>query len=400
MIVKIMSETIDNRRYEIDWLRALAFILLIFYHIGQFYVADWGWHVKSAYLSDFLKNIMLLINQWRMPLIFIISGMALSLVEDKIDSVKLFKMRLTRVFIPLLLGMFIIIPPQVYFELVQSEGYSAGYFEFIKLYLDSDTGLYFEHQLLSSRTGLPFGLITYNHLWYLLYLFTYTLVYLAIKPLLLRVNWHQISKDISAVTILAVPLILILLYDFILLRYFPDDTFVLIGDWYNHALYFTVFMLGYVLAKTPNVWKILIEYRKTWLILAISSYALVVIRFNRVLGFDVDYATSSIIIQFLITFIWSANKVFWLLCILGLAGAYLNKKHPVLTYMNEAVLPWYILHQTLIIIFAMWLTKFKLGPVFEPVLLILLTFIGCAFGYEVIKRFTVSRIVFGMKMSK
>jgi len=395
-----MSETIDNRRYDIDWLRVLAFILLIFYHIGQFYVADWGWHVKSTYQSGFLKNIMLLINQWRMPLIFLISGLALSLVEDKIDRIQLFKVRLTRVFIPLLLGMFIIIPPQVYYELVQSESYSAGYFEFIKLYLNSNTSMYFEHQLLTSRIGLPFGLITYNHLWYLLYLFTYTLVYIAIKPLLLRINWQKISKDVSAITIFAVPLILILLYDFILLRYFPDDTFVLIGDWYNHALYFTVFMLGYALAKTPNVWKTLIEYRKTWLILAITSYVLVIIRFNRVLGFDVDYATSSMITQFFITFIWSANKVFWLLCILGFAGAYLNKKHPMLTYMNDAVLPWYILHQTFIIIFAMWLAKLELGPVLEPVLLIIFTFIGCALGYEAIKRFTVSRIVFGMKIIK
>ena len=82
--------------------------------------------------------------------------------------------------------------------------------------------------------------------------------------------------------------------------------------------------------------------------------------------------------QLLINVIWSGNKVFWLLTLLGFAGAYLNKKHPVLTYMNNAVLPWYILHQTLIIVFAMWLAKFELGPVFEPVLLIMFTFTGCA----------------------
>ena len=88
-----MSKIIDTRRYDIDWLRSLAFILLIFYHIGQFYVADWGWHVKSDYLSEVLKNIMLLVNQWRMPLIFLISGVALSLVEAKISSTELLKIR-------------------------------------------------------------------------------------------------------------------------------------------------------------------------------------------------------------------------------------------------------------------------------------------------------------------
>jgi len=397
-MVKTVDNIINSRRYDIDWLRTLAFILLIFYHIGQFYVADWGWHVKSIYLSDFLKNIMLLVNQWRMPLIFLISGIALSLVEAKFDRSKLFRMRFTRVFIPLIFGMFLIIPPQVYYELVQSEGYSSNYFEFLKLYIDTNNVQYAEHQLLSNRTGFSLGLITYNHLWYLLYLFTYTLVYMTIKPLLVKVNWQRITQKSTAFHIFAVPFFLVLFYDFILLEYFPDDTFVLIGDWYNHALYFTVFLLGYVLAKSLNVWKVIINKRKTWLILAIISYTLVIIRFNRAWGFDVDYKSASTLTQFLITAIWSGNKIFWLLAILGFSGAYLNKKHPALTYMNDAVLPWYILHQTLIIIFAMWLAKLELGPVFEPILLIIFTFIGCALGYEVIKRFNVTRFLFGLKI--
>jgi len=393
-----MTEIINTRQYDIDWLRTLAFILLIFYHIGQFYVADWGWHVKSAYLSDFLKNIMLLVNQWRMPLIFLISGVALSLVEVKFNRRKLFKMRFTRVLLPLIFGMFLIVPPQVYYELVQSEGYSASYLEFLSLYLDITSSQYFEHQLLSNRTGLSLGLITYNHLWYLLYLFAYTLVYMAIKPLLVKVNWQEITKSTSAVTLFAIPFILMLFYDFVVLKYFPDDTFVLIGDWYNHAVFFTVFMLGYVLAKSPAAWQTLIYHRKTWLVLAIISYSLVIIRFNRAWGFDLDYNSASIISQLLINALWSGNKVFWLLAILGFSGAYLNKKHPVLTYMNDAVLPWYILHQTLIIIFAMWLAKFELGPVFEPILLTCFTFVGCALGYEVIKRFVVTRFIFGLKL--
>ncbi len=394
------GNTIDSRRYDIDWLRTLAFLLLIFYHIGQFYVADWGWHVKSVYLSDFLKNIMLLVNQWRMPLIFLISGIALSLVEVKISSAQLLKMRFIRVLIPLLFGMALIVPPQVYFELVQSKGYTASYVDFLTLYFDTNTTQYAEHQLLTSRTGLPFGLITYNHLWYLLYLFTYTLVYIAIKPLLVRINWQQISRNVSAITVLAIPFTLVLLYDLVLLPYFPEDTFVLVGDWYNHAFYFTVFMLGYALAKSPNVWQTLINYRKTWFVLAIISYSLVIIRFNRAWGFDVDYNSASMFTQLFINVIWSSNKVFWLLAILGFSGAYLNKKHPLLTYMNEAVLPWYILHQTLIIIFAMWLVKLELGAVFEPILLIFFTFAGCALGYEVIKRFVLMRFIFGLKMPK
>lgn len=68
-----------TRKHELDWLRVLAFGLLIIYHIGMAYVADWGWHVKSSHQSEFLQNLMLWSNQWRMPLLFIISGAAVSL---------------------------------------------------------------------------------------------------------------------------------------------------------------------------------------------------------------------------------------------------------------------------------------------------------------------------------
>ncbi|MGK0439153.1 MAG: hypothetical protein ACJATK_002111, partial [Paracoccaceae bacterium] len=59
------------RRYDIDALRVLAFSILILYHIGMLYVADWGFHIKSAYQYEWVKYPMLLVNQWRMPLLFL-----------------------------------------------------------------------------------------------------------------------------------------------------------------------------------------------------------------------------------------------------------------------------------------------------------------------------------------
>jgi len=400
-----MYKVIDTRRYDIDWLRTLAFMLLIFYHVGMFYVADWGWHVKSAYLSESLQNVMILLNQWRMPLIFLVSGVALSLVEAKIDRTTLFKMRFTRVLIPLVIGSILIVPPQVYFELIQSEGYNGSYFEFMKLYLDTSTTLYADHQLLSNRTGFTFGLITYNHLWYLAYLFVFTLVYMVFKPLLDKIDWQRRTSNISAITIFLVPVTLFILYKFFLAPYFPE-TFTIVNDWYNHAFFFTSFMMGYVLAKAPLVWQKIIENRKNWLILAITNFSLLLLlrseTFDSFLisaGFDVSYVESLFITSLLFKFVISANVVSWLFTMIGFAGAYLNKKHPILTYMNEAILPWYILHQTLIVIFAMWLAKYELGPVYEPVLLIMFTFAGCFIGYEIIKRFTVTRFIFGLKIS-
>ena len=66
--------------------------------------------------------------------------------------------------------------------------------------------------------------------------------------------------------------------------------------------------------------------------------------------------------------------------------------------MNEAVLPWYILHQTVIIVIAMWLTPLKLGGFVESILLIVCTFLTCGIGFEIIKRFNILRFMFGMKL--
>ena len=387
-----MTQINDSRRYDIDWLRSLAFILLIFYHIGQFYVLDWDWHVKSAYQSEFLQNIMLLVNQWRMPLIFLVSGAALSLVEPKISAWKLFKLRSVRVFIPLVIGMYLIVPPQLYYQLIQNNGFNGDYLEFFSFYVDVNTDMYPEQHS-------PIGLLTWNHLWYLPYLFSYTLIYILIKPLLSKINWSSFASNISPWTIFLAPVSLFTLYAMLLEPKFPV-THALIGDWYNHAYSFTAFLFGFLIAKSPFIWQTIIRNHKVWLGLAIVSYCLIVIRFNRVLGFDIDYNEASSITQILIHLIWRANTVLWLLAVIGFSGAYLNKKNRILTYMNEAVLPWYILHQTVIIVVAMNLAKYSLGGVVEPIIVTLSTFAVCFVGYELIKRNKITRFIFGMKLSK
>ena len=68
-----LQETAPARRADLDWLRILAFGLLIFYHIGMLYVADWGYHVKSHHSSEALQSLMLLVNPWRMPVLWLFS---------------------------------------------------------------------------------------------------------------------------------------------------------------------------------------------------------------------------------------------------------------------------------------------------------------------------------------
>ncbi|WP_196139145.1 acyltransferase family protein [Aliikangiella sp. G2MR2-5] len=386
------------RRYDIDWLRVLAFLLLIFYHIGMFYVYDWGWHIKSAYQSEFLQNLMLLLNRWRMPLIFLISGMALSLVEAKVGPGKLLKLRFVRVFVPLVLGMYIIVPPQTYLEIVANNDFSGGYWSFYQLYIDPDTSA------LRKYNHGPLGLLTWNHLWYLAYLWHYTLIYLLVRPLLTRVNWVAFNQRVGAGVLFVLFSVWITLTIFWLK---PDHpiTHNLTSDWYNHAVSFSIFALGYLLPKCRIGWQQIILHRRKFLLGALFGYATTLIFHNGRLdvllteaGFDVNELASHFETFLLINSVKAMNIICWLFMLLGYAGRYLTRSNRFLSYMNEAVLPWYILHQTVTVVVAAWLAKFALGPILEPVSLIFLTFFFCALGYELLKRNNITRFIFGMKL--
>ena len=79
------ASNLERRRYDLDWLRFIAFALLIFYHIGMFYVT-WPYHVKSQYASTFAEPLMLIVNPWRLALLFFISGVAIRFATDRAES--------------------------------------------------------------------------------------------------------------------------------------------------------------------------------------------------------------------------------------------------------------------------------------------------------------------------
>src|SRR5690606_15506569 len=146
-----------NRRHDIDALRVLAFALLIIYHVGMFYVADWGWHIKSAHLSEWLQYPMLLVNRWRMPLLFLISGLAVNFLLRGMGAGELARSRVKRLLLPLAFGMAVIVPPQAYLQAVSNGAFDGNYLEFLRAYFT------FQPWAQGAFDGSHIG-ITWNHL--------------------------------------------------------------------------------------------------------------------------------------------------------------------------------------------------------------------------------------------
>ena len=124
-----MNHTNISRRYDIDALRVMAFSILIVYHVAMFYVENWGWHIKSEYQYDWVKFPMLLVNQWRMPLLFLVSGIASSFLLRKLKIVDFIKSRSLRLLIPFIVGLILVVPPQAYIQALSNGSISSHYGE-------------------------------------------------------------------------------------------------------------------------------------------------------------------------------------------------------------------------------------------------------------------------------
>jgi len=164
------------RHHFLDWVRIIAFFLLILYHVGMYYVT-WGWHVKSPNASAALEPWMMLSSPWRLSLLFLVSGAASGCMLAKLRPRAFLRKRSWRLLIPLLFGMLVIVPPQSYLEVVEKLGYAGSYADFMRLYLRGYHGFCQDGCLI-----LP----TWNHLWFVAYLWAYTavlaLVVLALGP--------------------------------------------------------------------------------------------------------------------------------------------------------------------------------------------------------------------------
>ncbi|RDI98574.1 acyltransferase [Dyella solisilvae] len=377
-----------NRRHDIDALRVLAFGLLILYHAGMLYVApvdDWGYNLKSGYLAEWLQYPMLFLNRWRMELLFLISGLAVHFLRGRLKLPALAWKRTVRLLLPLAFGMLVVIPIQPYTQAVTEHAVASGFLAFLPHYW--------------THGYRDYGL-TWSHLWYLPYVWLYTMVLLMAVPALesgvgqrLRAGLQRLH---GAALVLAPALPLLLAGT---LRHHHPETHALVGDWYAHALYFTMFLYGYLLGVSHGLWAELARLRRASLGMALACFALYLFLdkfasalLHRPLTHATVVAAGWLIEALRYTYGWTA-----IAAILGFAHVYLNRPFRWLPYAREAVFPWYVLHQSVMLAVAFWLIPRKLGPVLEPALVLAGTVAGCALLHEcVIRRVRWLRPLFGI----
>jgi hypothetical protein len=379
-----VQQGMPERRYDLDWLRILVFGLLIFYHIGMLYVADWGFHFKSVYQSETLANFMLIVEPWRMASLWIISGIAIRFILVKVSLLRYTFVRSLRLLLPLLFGVLVIVPPQLYVEMTANGALDMSYWQFyLAMFTDNNT-LFVNYQ-----PGIwPHWDV--NHLWYLRSLWEYSLAIILLLPLLNSSlitntsNWLFKQHLGVMLLILSVPI-------FIIQITWEQDT-------NRYPLGFTFLLYGYLIGWHAHFWQQLTINLKP-LLLTFAFLVIVFISFYNTVWLTLNDSTPSwLIIMGML--IYSFVRVAGVLTVLALAYRYLNKKSPSLSYFNEAVYPFYIVHQTIIIVLAYNLAPLELGPIIEPLSVIILTVLLCFICFEIIRRSDILKPLFGVRIKK
>src|SRR5688572_17063192 len=340
-----MQPTPTTRQAYLDWLRIMAIIGVLVFHSAMAFVAEWEWHIKNKETSNLLMEFNFWLSRFRMPLLFFISGTVCYFMLKKKSGWSFVGLRFRRLFIPLLVGMLVIVPPQVYMERL-TQGFTGNYADFYPTIFT--TGPY------------PQGNLSWHHLWFILYLFIYDVLFTPLfvwllsdkgKGFLQKLNWLASGKNIYIIIIPSV-----IWYTCMVIGH--PGTNNLVDDW-NNIIYWPMFLLaGFLCIAHPLFMDSLERNRRFSLALAFLSFITInYIRWNDLEPFDIiqnwrtDWRTYGFLALYPIT-AWA-----WVFTGIGYGKRYLNRPHKALDYVNQAVYPFYILHQTVIVILVFYVVQ-------------------------------------------
>jgi glucans biosynthesis protein C len=383
------------RRTDLDWVRIGAFGLLIFYHIGVFYApGPTAVGAISPRPLPWLVIPMVLVNPWRLLVLFVVSGAATRFMSDKMRAGALLSSRSSRLLLPLVFGVLVVVPPQVFVQVVERCGFSGSYFSFWKAYLEADQHL--------CQFGPHLIVPTWNHLWFIAYLWAFTALLalvLSVAPSVLTRLQHWLETVLSGSGLVLWPACWLALTWLFLQQRFPLS--------YACAIYIPAFLFGYLTPKSNVIWMRMDGVRWRALMGALLSYCAMIGLAFLVLGdhdgWGAQMAASHrglriFELRTMGAAVYGLDQWLWILAVFGIARHYLaNRDGPIRRYLTDAIFPFYIIHQTTIEVVAHYLAKERLPLGLEATLLVSATMASCIATYEIARRIGVLRPLLGLK---
>lgn len=344
-----------NRRYDIDWLRVIAIGLLLIYHVA---IGFQSWGMMIGFITnekpwESLWIPMAMLNVWRIPFLFFVSGMGVYFALQQRTWSQLLRERSLRIFLPFVFGAVVIFPV--------SSWIWQHYYSFQETYNPNP-----------------------GHLWFLGNIFAYVLVFMPVFFYLKRnadgkfVQWMR--KTLSTPLGL-IPVFACFYTEFLILKPWPYELYAM--TWHGFFLGMVAFFFGFCFVLAGAVfWGMILKWRWLFVGIALVLFAL------RMIYFQMNVPGYLLVIE----------SQCWILSVFAFGHKYLNRPGATLKYLSEAAYPVYIIHMIVLYFGSSVIFPLQVSVQLKFVLLVIFTFCGCFLLFElVIRRLNVLRVLFGLK---
>jgi len=347
-----------NRRYDIDWLRVITIGLLLLYHIGIGF-QPWGVFIKFIQSDKSLELLwipMSMLNVWRIPLLFFISGMGVCFAIRKRNIKQFLLERTRRIFLPFVFGIFTIVPIHIFIW----------------------QKYYRQDMVYAPDPG---------HLWFLAYIFIYVILLSPVFYYIKRnkdgtiVRWfNNLLRNPLGLFLIMAPFIV----EAVLVNPVTYEMYAM--TWHGFLLGLLAFFFGFCFVLSGNTfWQTILAWR--WLFLSIALIFFI----TRLIAFQLKVPN----------FLMAIESNMWIFAIFGFAHKYLNHSSKTLRYLSQGAYPIYIIHMIFLYLGSVLIFPLDIPASVKFILVVAFTGIGCFVLYElVIKKASFLRPLFGLKKTK
>jgi glucans biosynthesis protein C len=342
------TSRVNTRLVYVDRLRVFAVLAVFIIHVCEVFNPWDEWHITAPVRSRILGEVVVVLAPWIMPLFMLLAGVSAFYSLGRRRNGEYLKERARRLLVPLVLGVLILVPPQVYLERLFRRQFSGSFIAFYPHFFD---GIY------------PSGNFSWHHLWFLGHLALYSVIALPLFRFWQRPRGEGMLRSLGrlyssphGLLWLALPLII----ERTLLWGILPERHMLESDWSNHALLLVAYLYGFILAATPSLGKAIDAQWRWTLVVALATSAIMVF------GTWIDILPAGLPRSYSWQYegFWALYAVgawAWVVTVLGVARRWLHREGPELRYGREIGYEWYLFHQPVIVAAAYWVVTWRVG---------------------------------------
>ena len=403
------APTKPERRRDLDQMRMFVVVGLVFFHTARVF-DTYDWYVKNDPTSELVTIALSFAAMWGMPLLFVIAGMGMSYSLRARTAKDFAWERIRRLLVPLIFGVAVIVPPQVWTRLRGDPGYDESYWQFLKRFFDTTFDM--ANFPLIIKADPATNLFEPAHLWFVVLLFAFSLLLIPVIWALRRPAGSRLVNRLAEgvdrfwlIVLAGVPL-------GVLDAAFGSE--IEFAGW-NRYSYAVFILYGYFLAADRRFGSALSRHRRKALALAAATFAIVGALFA--FGSETEGADLLLdrdLLSVAMRTVRGVSGWLWVVAIMGFVGGSGQQKGSTrrqkreLTlldrasaYASEAVLPFYVLHQTVIVLLAVYVVDWPINLALKYLTISIISFVVIVAIYDVaVRRTRVTRFLFGMKPSE